>query len=189
MEPARCAREPATVRYKKILIHRRHTLSSHLQHRSVRTPTHGMDATNPAITLLILHAAATGFMVGLIWFVQIVHYPLFSAVGDEQFPRYAIAHQTRTTFVVMPPMLVELITAALLLTVDVVPPNLALLGLGLLIAVWISTFAVQVPCHARLARGFHAPAHRALVATNWARTILWTARLPLALWVLTLPAA
>ena len=148
-----------------------------------------MPELDPATTLLALHAAATGFMVGLIWFVQVVHYPLFSSVGDEQFPRYALAHQTRTTFVVMPPMLVELITAALLLTVDAVPRNLALLGLGLLIATWISTFAVQVPCHARLARGFHAPAHRALVATNWARTILWTARLPLALWMLIQAAA
>ncbi len=148
-----------------------------------------MQAPDAATILLALHAAATGFMVGLIWFVQVVHYPLFSAVGDEQFPRYALAHQTRTTLVVMPPMLVELTTAALLLTIADIPRAPAVLGLGLLVAVWISTFAVQVPCHARLARGFHAPAHRALVATNWARTILWTARLPLALWMLTLPAA
>ncbi|MCK6525129.1 hypothetical protein L6R49_27300, partial [Myxococcota bacterium] len=34
--------------------------------------------------LLLIHAAATWFMVGLIWFVQIVHYPLFSAVGPPR---------------------------------------------------------------------------------------------------------
>ena len=32
--------------------------------------------------LLLLHAGATFFMCGLIWFVQIVHYPLFAQVGS-----------------------------------------------------------------------------------------------------------
>ncbi len=31
--------------------------------------------------VLYLHAAATIFMTGLIWFVQVVHYPLFSEVA------------------------------------------------------------------------------------------------------------
>ena len=34
---------------------------------------------------LIIHAAATWFMVGLIWFVQIVHYPMFANVGRDSF--------------------------------------------------------------------------------------------------------
>lgn len=31
--------------------------------------------------LLLVHAAATWAMVGLVWFVQVVHYPLFAQVG------------------------------------------------------------------------------------------------------------
>jgi hypothetical protein len=36
------------------------------------------------LAILILNACLTWFMTGLIWFVQIVHYPLFDAdpVGD-----------------------------------------------------------------------------------------------------------
>lgn len=31
--------------------------------------------------LLLVHAAVTLYMTGVIWFVQVVHYPLFSCVG------------------------------------------------------------------------------------------------------------
>ena len=35
--------------------------------------------------ILLTQVFATLFMVGLIWFVQIVHYPLYAKVGREQF--------------------------------------------------------------------------------------------------------
>jgi hypothetical protein len=49
--------------------------------------------------------------------------------------------------------------------------------------VWLSTAFVQVPLHARLSAGFDTRAHRRLVATNWVRTLSWTARGLLALWM------
>ena len=57
--------------------------------------------------ILLLQAAATLPMVGLIWFVQIVHYPLFGEVGHDRFADYERNHQNRTTLVVAPLMLVE----------------------------------------------------------------------------------
>lgn len=128
--------------------------------------------------LLLIHAAATWCMVGLIWFVQVVHYPLFADVGSEQFVPYERLHQQRTTWVVMPVMLAELATAAALAVwrgsgVSSVWASVGLLLLGM---IWLSTFMVQVPLHAQLAGGFEAEAHRRLVATNWWRTVLWTAR-------------
>ncbi len=63
--------------------------------------------------VLLVHIAATLFMTGLIWFVQIVHYPLFSSVGADGFVAYEAAHTARTTWVVGPPMLLEAGTAAL----------------------------------------------------------------------------
>ena len=53
-------------------------------------------------------------MVGVIWFVQVVHYPLFSSVGPEKFTVYSEAHSRLTTYVVGPPMLVDVATALLL---------------------------------------------------------------------------
>ena len=137
--------------------------------------------------LLLAHAAATLVMVGVIWFVQIVHYPLMARVSASQFAAYEREHQTRTTFVVAPTMLIEAITATVLLVVPLPGIGRALpaLGIGLLGVIWLSTFFVQVPKHARLANGFDAAAHRRLVQANWLRTAAWTGRGILALVMLT----
>ena len=41
----------------------------------------------PVVWLLLVNAATTLFMVGVIWFVQSVHYPLFSRVGEAAFSK------------------------------------------------------------------------------------------------------
>ncbi len=127
----------------------------------------------------IVHAGATWFMTGLIWFVQIVHYPLMREVQSESFSAYAHIHQQRTTWVVAPTMLVEAIFATLLLFVpptEGVAEALPWIGSALLAFNWLVTFAVLVPLHARLSRGFADDAWRRLVALNWLRTIAWSAR-------------
>ncbi|MEM1415241.1 MAG: hypothetical protein AAGH15_10085 [Myxococcota bacterium] len=130
--------------------------------------------------LLLLHALATWGMVAVIWFVQLVHYPLFAQVGVEGFARYEALHTTRITWLVGPLMLVEIATAAALAFGPDAPrfASRAELGVGfaLVIALWISTVALSIPEHARLAGGFDADAHRRLVQTNWLRTALWSAR-------------
>ncbi len=54
-------------------------------------------------------------------------------------------------------------------------------SLVLLAVSWVSTFAVQVPLHRKLAGGFEAADHRRLVVTNWVRTAAWTLRAALLL--------
>ncbi|MFN0133352.1 MAG: hypothetical protein ACKVW3_12600 [Phycisphaerales bacterium] len=127
----------------------------------------------------IIHAAATWFMVGLIWFVQVVHYPLMGAVPPHAFSAYATSHQRRTTWVVGPVMLIEVSSALLLVRApqeNFTGTMLPWIGLALLVLIWVSTFAVQVPLHARLASGFDRAVWSRLVATNWVRTIAWTVR-------------
>lgn len=127
--------------------------------------------------ILLTQIFATLFMVGLIWFVQIVHYPLYANVGREQFPEYEALHNRMTTWVVGPAMLVELVTAVMFLKYA---PNasssLAWVGLALLIVIWVSTAALSVPAHDVLTSGFSEAAYRKLVNTNWIRTGAWTAR-------------
>lgn len=136
--------------------------------------------------LLGVQALASGAMCGLIWFVQVVHYPLFARVRDDA-TGYALEHQRRTPWVVIPPMLVEGIAAVV---IAARPPAgvgrpAASLGLALVLALWGSTGVVQMPLHRRLGREGHLPsAVRRLVQTNWLRTVLWTARAILALWML-----
>lgn len=125
-------------------------------------------------TLLLIHAAATLFMTGLIWFVQLVHYPLMSMVARERFIEFEKSHQARTTLIVAPVMLIELSTAMLLVWLE--PNAITLAGLFLLILIWLSTIVLQVPAHRRLESGFDAKVHHRLVTTNWLRTVAWSLR-------------
>ena len=113
--------------------------------------------------------------MGLIWTIQLVHYPLFSEVGSAGFVAYHRQHTRRITWVVAPLMFAELVTTGVLLfwgsrelwlLASLVP-----LGFN-----WVSTALVQIPLHNQLALGFDLSVHRKLVATNWWRTIAWSLR-------------
>lgn len=136
--------------------------------------------------LFLLHLGATLAMVGLIWLVQIVHYPLFARVGAEQFIAYEQDHARLITYIVLPLMLIELIGAVALLfsRPDGIPLSLVWIGAVLVAVIWLSTIFLQIPQHTHLAGGFDADAHRLLVLTNWLRTIAWSARGILMLWML-----
>ena len=136
--------------------------------------------------VLLAHAAACLYMSGVIWLVQIIHYPLFSDVGNANFSSYEKRHTATMTWVVAPPMLIEGVTGVLLFWFP--PAGLSegpilagLVGLGI---IWLSTALIQVPCHEKLTRGFDPVIHKRLVITNWLRTIAWSLRGVLVLWMI-----
>ncbi|MEM9354438.1 MAG: hypothetical protein AAGA92_15640 [Planctomycetota bacterium] len=137
--------------------------------------------------ILLSHAAATLAMVGVVWFVQVVHYPLFTRVGRGEFRRYEIDHQRLTTFVVGPLMLIELATGLLLaFRLGGGPLQIAAWGgLALLAAIWTMTYLLQIPQHAALIIDYNPATIRNLVRGNWARTIAWTARGLVVLWIVS----
>jgi hypothetical protein len=128
--------------------------------------------------LLGLHAVSTLMLTGLIWMVQIVHYPLFAHVGEGAFCAYGRQHARRITWLVGPLMALEAVAALALpfLLDTAVARTLTGVGVLLLLVVWGSTAFLQVPCHARLSRGFDGLAWRRLVGTNWIRTGAWSLR-------------
>lgn len=136
-------------------------------------------------TVFLIHCSATAVMVGVIWFVQLVHYPLFDRVEPAKFPRFEADHQAGTFRIVFPAMAAELVTGIWLCAQRpaAVPAGAAWLGLGLIAVNWASTFFVQVPLHRRLAGGFDAAAARRLVTTNWLRTFAWSLRGLLLFWL------
>jgi len=141
----------------------------------------------PQHLVLVLQLGASAFMAGVIWLVQLAHYPLFAAVGDAASRGWFVRNQRATAIVVVPPMLLEGATAA---AVALAPPPgvsrpAALAGLALVAVAWLSTAIVQMPLHARLGQDGHDPATIArLVGSNWVRTIAWSTRAALAAWML-----
>ena len=141
-----------------------------------------------AAMIILIHLMCTLFMLGLIWFVQVVHYPLHGYVSTETFPAYQQHHVNWTGVVVGPAMIMEAVTMMLLL-IDPppgAPPTLLWLSAFLLLVIWASTALVHVPIHRSLQEQFDKKCVQKLVATNWIRIIAWTLRGVVILYVISL---
>ena len=149
------------------------------------------------LLILVIQLCVNGFMTGLIWFVQSVHYPLFAQVDSEHHLIYHQLHVLKTTWVVGPPMLIELGCTVLLwvnlmnsnqlsLYSNVIFQNLVWATSLCLAIVWLSTACLQVPDHTQLSQSFDSAIHHHLVKTNWIRTIGWSLKLMLCGWMLIL---
>ena len=132
------------------------------------------------LTRLVLFAnvASMLMLVGLIWFVQVVHCPQFARVGIDRFTHSQSQHFRLTTWVVALPMLVEAVTSVALVWK---PPaqDLELAsggGLSMVIVIWVSMAVLQVPRLNALTTGFDFQAHRGLVLSNRIRTVAWSMR-------------
>ncbi len=101
------------------------------------------------------------------------------------FVAYHSAHCERIAWIVAPLMGLEALTSVVLLAVR--PPTVsatwAWVGVALVGLIWLATALFSVPEHSRLQRSFDAAAIERLVRTNWIRTLAWTARGALVLWL------
>ncbi|MBY0374427.1 MAG: DUF1772 domain-containing protein [Bryobacteraceae bacterium] len=125
-------------------------------------------------TLFALELRATWFLTGLIWLIQLVHYPTFASIAPGGFLAFHAFHSSRIAWIVMPAMAIEASCCAANLYRHRTPAHA--LRAALLVAVWILTFFVMVPLHSRLDQSFDRAAIDQLILWNWPRTLAWTLR-------------
>jgi len=134
---------------------------------------HDLDAV-----LFIVQILCTFTMTGIVWFLQLVHYPLLRRVTRSRFAVFHRINVLLSSFVVGPPMLLELI--AVLYSLWRIPPwmtpDSVYLGAVLLAIIWISTIALQSPQHKKLQAGFDPRSYRRLLYSNWIRSYAWSFR-------------
>ena len=127
--------------------------------------------------MLILHLIATSVMVGVIWVIQLVHYPSFHFVELKQYTTFQRFHMARISYVVIPAMLTELFTLILVvISMDQID-ILVLASAILLIFIWLMTAVFFSGVHQKLTLGYDQTTVDKLVKLNWGRTLLWTLRL------------
>ncbi|MEM0995488.1 MAG: hypothetical protein AAGN35_00345 [Bacteroidota bacterium] len=125
--------------------------------------------------LFVTHGLAGAVMMGVIWIVQLVHYPAFHYIAESEFKHFEQFHAQGITRFVAPVMLVELIASTWL--AGMAPDYWGnWVNAGLVIATWAITFFVSVPLHGALADGKNAAVIDRLIATNWWRTAIWTGK-------------
>ena len=125
----------------------------------------------------IITLALTLYMSGMIWSMQILEYPLFALVGQQEFPAYHRRHKRGLPFLVILPSVGAFLSAVALIFTR--PARLPL-WVSIVIAVLevfiiVATVAREAPLHAQLDRDGYSPTLiRQLVQGNWIRTLLWT---------------
>lgn len=138
-------------------------------------------------TLLVIHLTATLFMVGLIWTIHYVHYPLFANVGQSTYASFQAAHVERIGKLLFVPWLTEGITLIGVLALAFLGGHKALRvpsvinGVAMSVVLVISGFW-SAPTHAKLADGFDNSLHDQLMTVNLIRTLAWTVCGACAVW-------
>lgn len=122
-------------------------------------------------------------MTGLIWYVQLVHYPSFLYIKEEHFQEFHGMHSRFTGLIVGPVMLTELGTSLFLFINDTWLGYQAI-GFYLVLMIWVSTAFLSVPSHSILSGGKKEKEIQKLVSTNWIRTVLWSAKALLGLYLI-----
>lgn len=129
--------------------------------------------------------ASSLFLVGLIWTIQCVHYPIFHRLDKNNFTGHISFHKSAISILVVPVMTIELGTSAWLAWAA--PSHLIYhqAGFTTVIVIWLITFFVQVPIHGKLSHSRNINAIDRLIKTNWLRTFLWSIKAALTLIVLS----
>lgn len=144
--------------------------------------------------LFQIHLASTLMLVGLIWTIQLVHYPLMLFIR-QGFGEYHEQHCQRIFWLVGPLMGTEFVTAVSLALEPPKPlleselwqgpigPASLWIGVALILIAWATTAFVSVPTHSKLGQGHDPRAIAKLVSSNWVRTAAWSLRAVLLLWL------
>ena len=116
-------------------------------------------------------------MVGMIWTIQIVHYPLFAFVGSETYEDFQAKHVEVIGVLLVVPWL----SRDYLLLFSWSACRAAFRDAS---GRWCSPYGFDhgsqrfrsAPAHGDLASGFNVEVHNDLMFGNLIRSILWTAR-------------
>ena len=127
--------------------------------------------------VLLGHLIFTSIMTGVIWVIQIVHYPSFHFIEKELYTAFQKFHMNKISIIVMPIMLAELITGIMLFLDKSSKSPFLIISIIILVLIWLITGVFFTKAHNELIAGYQELVVNQLVAMNWIRTLLWTLRL------------
>ena len=127
--------------------------------------------------VLLGHLIFTSIMTGVIWVIQIVHYPSFHFIEKELYTAFQKFHMNKISIIVIPIMLAELITGIMLFIDKGSKSPFLIISFVILVLIWLITGVFFSKAHNELMTGYQELVVNQLVVMNWIRTLLWTLRL------------
>jgi hypothetical protein len=128
--------------------------------------------------LLYVHAFATWMMIGLIFFVQVVYFPLYKRLKDK-FTPYDVKDIKHMGMLVAPVFFFEFLSAVILVFYkyhDSTYRILSFVNLLMLVSIWVVNYYLQVKRYGVKTLLFLDKMHHFLLTSNWYRTCVWFLR-------------
>lgn len=138
--------------------------------------------------LIVVHAATSMFMVGLIWTIHYVHYPLFAYVGESTYASFQAVHVERIGRLLFVPWLTEgfsligIVALAFLGSRKTLRVPAVINGAAMAVVLVMSGFW-SAPAHGKLAEGFDKSVHDELMTVNLIRSLAWTVCGACSIWI------
>ena len=126
-------------------------------------------------TLYFIQIVCNSYLVSLVFMTQFITYPTFLHIDKDKFSEYHRKYVNNISFIVAPVMLIELLT--LLLIAYFSKDFLIIKSLILLLVIWLTTFFIMIPSHNKISKTFNKKEINRLINYNWVRTILWSFKL------------
>lgn len=126
--------------------------------------------------IFVMQLISTFMLLGIVWLVQLINYPLFKLIPESLFRDYHALHINRSQWLIAPLMLVEMLTGAYLLIWPLLDANyyLYVCNFVLILLVWLETFFLQIPIHKTLQKQHSQTKIDRLINMGWVRTITWS---------------
>ena len=133
--------------------------------------------------IFFFHLIFSAIMVGVIWVIQLVHYPSFHFIDKNIYGSFQNFHMNKISLIVVPVMILELATGVLLLIIN--SKNiLIIISFSILVLIWGITGLFLSDAHGKLITGYDELIVNKLVSMNWIRTFLWTLKMLLLTYLL-----
>ena len=126
-------------------------------------------------TLYFIQIVCNSYLVSLVFMTQFITYPTFLHIDKDKFSEYHRKYVNNISLIVAPVMLIELLTLSLIAYFS--SEFLIIKSLILLLVIWLTTFFIMIPSHNRISKSFNKKEIISLINYNWVRTILWSFKL------------
>jgi len=127
--------------------------------------------------IFIIHLVSSFMMIGIVWLVQVINYPLLSLVPEQFFSAYYRSHLLKSQWIIVPLMVLEAATGGLLLIFPIVQVAYWLyqINFALIVLIWLETILMHLSVHRQLKERHSKAAIENLTRIGWLRTITWSA--------------